>query len=138
MSALVGGMTKTPRRDAVISLSLRWRKAQRAKELEVKARRTKTHLELAAAVSPVGIPILPWSSPSKIVDQVAFWTGVPAAEILGTSRIARFIEARFDAIAAVWINCRIDNRQLSLPEVGRYFSRDHASILNALRQRGLK
>jgi chromosomal replication initiation ATPase DnaA len=126
--------SRTPRRDAVIAMSLRFQSKQR----EARARSTQKLQERAAAISPGGIRIAPWSSPAKIVDQVAFWSGVPAVEILGYSRIERFIVARFDAIVAVAINCRIDNRPPTPTDLGRYFGRDHATILNALKQRGLR
>ena len=76
--------------------------------------------------------------PSDIIQRVAFWHDVTAQEILSDSRLIPIVEARFDAIAAVRINCRIAGRRPGLMDLARQFKRDHTSIISALRQRGLR
>lgn len=76
--------------------------------------------------------------PQIIISMVAAWHGVTHAEIVGDSRSRPVIEARHDAVAAVWLNCRVDGRQYSLPELGRAFGKDHTTCLHSLRKRGLK
>lgn len=87
-------------------------------------------------VRPGGVRIVEFTQPRILLEQVAFWHEVTVADLRGPER--RFHAARFDAIAAVYVNCRIDGRRLSLHEIGRHFGfRDHTTILNALRRRGL-
>lgn len=77
------------------------------------------------------------SATDSIIEQVAFWHCVSAENIFGRSRSWKVVAARFDAIAAVYINCRIAGRRYRLTELGRLFDRDHATIIQALRQRNL-
>lgn len=67
-----------------------------------------------------------------IIEQVAKETGIPYAMIVGCSRNAVIVEARFEAIARV-----ATNTGWSLPRIGRVFNRDHTSILNALKKKGV-
>ena len=82
---------------------------------------------------------LPLSSPRDVIERVVAWhPKVTVEDVIDSSRMRRIIPARFDAIAAVYENCRIDGRRYSLPELGRAFGRDHTSILAALRKRGYR
>ena len=54
------------------------------------------------------------------------------------SRLIPIVEARFDAIVAVRINCRVAGKRPGLMDLARLFKRDHTSIISALRQRGLR
>lgn len=65
----------------------------------------------------------------EIIMRVAQWRGVPFAVIVGTRRTRHIVAARFEAIRAV-ADARPD---LSLPQLGRIFNRDHTSILHALK-----
>lgn len=67
-----------------------------------------------------------------IVAKVAALHGMTASEVISARRDRKTVEARFDAIKAV-ADARPD---LSLPQIGRIFERDHTSILHALRKRG--
>jgi hypothetical protein len=67
----------------------------------------------------------------QIVDAVALECGVSRADILGTDRRARIVEARHLAMYAVHDVIRT----LSLPVVGRLFGgRDHTTVLHAVRK----
>lgn len=78
--------------------------------------------------------ITPATQTRALIAQVAARRGVSAAEVLGQKRERRVVEARFDAIAAVY-RARPD---LTLPRIGAIFNRDHTSILHALSKRGVK
>jgi hypothetical protein len=128
---LVEPKTPTPRRDRVIALAQRW---NREHPREMKPRRRKP----IVIHKRVNIPILPYTSPITIIQQVAFWHGVSVNEVMSDSRLIPIVEARFDAIAAVRINCRIAGRRPGLMDLARQFKRDHTTIISALRQRGLR
>ena len=108
----------TPKRDKLIALSRRWQ-AERDDSLSQ-------------------VRIVPSPRAEQIVEQVAWWHGLTTADLYGPSRLTSVIEARFDAIAAVAINCRRRDERLSVSAIGRIFGRDHSTIISALRQRGLK
>ena len=124
---IVGEKKSTPRRDRLIAF---YRKEERAREAE-------RHRQDLIEKSPVGIAILPHTPPPAIIEQVAFWHGMTPADVVADSRKVPVIEARFDAIAAVAVNCRIAGRPPTLDALGRFFKRHHTSIYQALRQRGL-
>lgn len=67
-----------------------------------------------------------------IAAGVAALHGYTLAEIVGKRQNKEIIAARHDAIKAV-ADARPD---MSLPQVGKIFHRDHTSILHALRKRG--
>lgn len=125
------------KRERLIDLSRRWQQEQRAKRERAdqmirhavrKHRRTRPHE-----------PGNNGSHPSRLIAMVAAWHDMTAGDILGGSRNKRNVAARYDAIAAVWLNCRIDGRRYSLPEVGRAFNgMDHTTVLYALRKVGVK
>lgn len=92
------------------------------------------------AWKPESIVVEPirFSSPSTIIARVVVWhRHVTFDDVMSERRTRRIVAARFDAIAAVHENCRIDGRRYSLLDLGRAFGRDHTSILNALRKRGI-
>lgn len=68
----------------------------------------------------------------KLIDRVAAWHGYAIEDIIGKSRSAPIVVARYDAIVAVKKNYP----GMSLPRLGRIFRRDHTSILYTLRVRG--
>lgn len=81
-----------------------------------------------------------------VISRVAAWHDLMPDEIVASTRSRRIVEARMDAIAAVYANCTvgrseddgtITRRPMSLPELGRIFgNRDHTTILHSLRKRG--
>ena len=134
------------RRAKLAEISRAWeaRKAQERKQAEERAyRRLMADIEREAAARAEKerqakvLQYLP-SDPLNIVSMVAAWHGVTVAEIIGPTKPRHIVPARFDAIAAVKLNCRIVGREYSSTELGKVFGgRDHSSILYALRQRGL-
>jgi len=128
---LVGEQAPTPRRDRLIEMSRRWEREH-----------ARTHAPKPRPIpivhEKVNIPILPYTSPITIIQLVGFWHGITAHEILSDSRLIPIVEARFDAIVAVRINCRIAGKRPGLMDLARQFRRDHTSIISALRQRGLR
>lgn len=69
-----------------------------------------------------------------IIERVAELHRMTAGDILDQGRSRKYIEARFDAIAAV----RLAYPEKSTPWLGRLFHRDHTSILHALEKRGVR
>lgn len=73
------------------------------------------------------------------IQIIADQHGVSIADILGPRKMRNLIAARFDAIVAVYENCRdTKGNRLSYPAIGRLFERDHTSIMSALKRRGHK
>lgn len=66
---------------------------------------------------------------ARVIDEVSKSTGVTMAEIIGPRRDRHIIRARFAAMAIAR-----DYLDLSLPQIGREFNRDHTSVINALRR----
>lgn len=67
-----------------------------------------------------------------IISRVAAAHGYTLAQIIGPRLEKKLVHARFDAVKAV-AEGRPD---MSLPQIGRVFNRDHTSILHALNKRG--
>ncbi|WP_054312112.1 helix-turn-helix domain-containing protein [Mesorhizobium sp. 1M-11] len=79
------------------------------------------------------IDVLEPRTPAReIISRVGALHGYTLAEITGPRLEKRLVQARFDAIKAV-ADARPD---MSLPQIGRIFNRDHTSILHALKKRG--
>lgn len=80
-------------------------------------------------------PTLPTGSKTparEIISRVGAAHGYTLAQIIGPRLEKKLVQARFDAIKAV-----ADGRpDMSLPQIGRVFNRDHTSILHALNKRG--
>ncbi|PLP56243.1 hypothetical protein CYK37_26030 [Mesorhizobium loti] len=68
----------------------------------------------------------------EIISRVGALHGYRLDEITGPRLEKKLVQARFDAIKAV-ADARPD---MSLPQIGRIFNRDHTSILHALKKRG--
>jgi chromosomal replication initiation ATPase DnaA len=74
------------------------------------------------------------ASAGELIARVGAWHGYSRSDIVGPRRFRPVVAARFDAIAAV----KQAYPTLSLNALGRIFGgRNHATILNALRQRGM-
>jgi len=83
-----------------------------------------------ARLTPAQRPILtPADEVRRIIDLVARMHGCTYLEVVGRKRSVRISLARFAAIGAV----RQARPDYSTPQLGRYFNRDHTSILNSLR-----
>jgi chromosomal replication initiation ATPase DnaA len=126
----------TPKRDRVIKLAQRWNRENHLRKM--KAEISALDRKLDVAIERSRFPIVPFTSPNTIIQQVGFWHGLTVHEILSDSRLIPIVEARFDAIVAVRINCRIGGKRPGLMDLARLFNRDHTSIISALRQRGLR
>jgi chromosomal replication initiation ATPase DnaA len=80
------------------------------------------------------VPVPRRASAPEIIARVGAWHGYDRSAIVGPRRFRPLSNARFDAIAAV----KKAHPHLSLNALGRIFGgRNHATILNALRQRGM-
>lgn len=64
-----------------------------------------------------------------ILDELRNFPDVTIEEVLGPRRTREVTAARFAAIAAV----KSERTDLSYPQIGREFNRDHTSILHAVR-----
>ena len=86
-------------------------------------------------VTSEAYPVAPPTTPSvhQIIKQIAAEHNVSLDEILGPRRQPPLVAARHAAMAAVYLA----KPHLSLPVLGRYFHRDHTSLLSALRKMGV-
>lgn len=75
--------------------------------------------------------MIPSERTRRIIKAVAEHYGVPVAVVLGPDTHRVNVRARQAAQAAVWIETN-----LSLPQVGRYFRRDHTTVLHSIRKTG--
>ena len=66
----------------------------------------------------------------QIILETAIKHGVTEAEILGPCRTKKYVDARHEAM---W-RARQERPDLSLPQIGNAFRRDHTSILSAVRK----
>jgi hypothetical protein len=81
--------------------------------------------------------VKPYPTAAEMIRKVAWWHGVTVEEIKGPCRKVRLVEARFDTVAAIFVNCRRQGPP-SYSFIGRQMGdRDHTTIRNALRKRGL-
>ncbi|TPL40637.1 helix-turn-helix domain-containing protein [Mesorhizobium sp. B2-4-6] len=86
-----------------------------------------------------GIPMARRTMARDLIERVAAWHFLTVTHLAGSSKRDRVIEARYDAISAVYLNCRIGGRTMTLAEIGRLFGgRDHSTIWAALKKRGLR
>lgn len=124
-----------PKREKLADLSRRWQAKQAAKARALNpVCRPMTDIDLLAYLDG------PQYRPMRdMIEKVCAWhPGVTYADVVGPSRKRPVIAARFDAIAAIWINCKVGGERPSLPVLGRAVGgRDHTSILSALRKRGM-
>lgn len=71
-----------------------------------------------------------------IVNEVAADHGVTAAEILGRSQKQRASQARHHAMFRVRNEVVIDGKPASFPRIGRWFGRDHSTVVHAFQRHG--
>jgi len=67
--------------------------------------------------------------PSLVIDTVATFYGYTAEELLSPNRTKKLTMARQ---AAMWLSRQLTD--LSLPEIGRVFDRDHTTVMHAVRK----
>lgn len=126
-------------REQIIELSLRWMEGQAARQEAEMHAREALHRTMAEhrrrrqeMTGSIG------ADPVALIAMVAAWHGFDAADIYAGNRARDLVEARYDAVAAVYQLCKIDGRQYSTPLLGRLFKRDYTTIIHALRKRGLR
>ena len=66
-----------------------------------------------------------------IIAQVAVEHGVSVKDILGPSRVRKITRARQEAMRTVRSLERDDGTVPSLPQIGRWFGRDHSTVSHA-------
>lgn len=114
-------------------------KERKAKE-QIKLEKTvvdKTVVEpkMVMASKNIERPIKYQNEIKKIIADVATKHGLTHEDIIGKSRKVNIIAARHEAIEAV----HLARPKLSLKGIARYFGdRDHTTIINALKKRGIK
>ena len=69
-------------------------------------------------------------SASKIIAHVAAEHGFTMAQMLGTRRHPDIVAARHEAMLRVHEALK----DMSLPQIGRAFGRDHTSVINGIRR----
>ena len=138
-----GYQVRTSRRDRLTALSLEWerkRKEQLDRERVLKEQARADIQKWKRKHRRTRFVVKEHRTPHRdMIARVAAWHGVSAEEILNTNiRRKIVVEARRDAIVAVWRNCLIEGHKPTLPGMGRVFNSDHTSILYALRKRGAR
>lgn len=78
--------------------------------------------------------VIPRTEAQQIIADVAHRHGVTYAEVLSTCRDKKLVQARYDAMAAVYLA----KPQLSLMQMGKLFRRDPKTVWHGLMRRGLK
>lgn len=130
-------------RERLIELSRQWQASQQAKQ-EARQRAKEAFHEVVQRAKRKHRRTRPnepgnnGSHPREIVAMVAAWHGMGERDVYSRSRRVPVVMAKHDAVAAVYLNCRIDGRQYTLSELGRVFGIDHTSALHALKKRGLR
>lgn len=97
-------------------------------------RLARSHQKMEEILSKFGTKSICSSRPSgmSIIDRFAKAHKVSVGEIVGPRRSRYLIAPRFEAIVAV----AIERPDMSLPQIGRLFNRDHTSIINAFKKMG--
>lgn len=118
------------------------RRARKAKEAEERARaeaerRAREEEERAREATAILVSqfreieiVGGKKSVRQIICDVAIEHGVRVDDILGVTRNAKITKARHAAI----YRARQERPDMSLPQIGRVFRRDHTSILHAIRK----
>lgn len=109
-------------------------KERKAKE-QIKIEKTVVEPKMVMASKNIERPIKYQNEIKKIIADVATKHGLTHEDIIGKSRKVNIIAARHEAIEAV----HLARPKLSLKGIARYFGdRDHTTIINALKKRGIK
>lgn len=124
-----------PRRDETRTRALSIADAHREREKREEEERLQAALADRARMDEIVFQVLDPEQlarePKRIITRVAEAFGLNYADVIGPSRTAPVVRARWAAIAAV----REVHPDWSLPRLGRAFGgRDHTSMLHALRK----
>lgn len=76
---------------------------------------------------------VPGLSMREIIERVAEEYGLTRADLIGESLCRDIVAVRWEAMAEVYLA----HRHRGLPSIGRAFRRDHSTVLNALRKKGV-
>ena len=80
-------------------------------------------------------PAMP-ASVETIIRLVCAKHCVSPRDLMGVGRDKPTCDARFEAMYRVRTEIKIAGSEPSLPQIGKWFGRDHTSVLNALRRYG--
>lgn len=106
--------------------------------LEERERKTKALAHAQSEASRRYRDSMQRTPAADIVSMVAAWHDIPIELLISPSRSVKVCAARIDAMAAVYINCRIAGRPLALTDMGRIFRRDHSTVHWSLQKAGLR
>lgn len=114
-------------------------KAQQEKERKAKepnaVELNVVEQEMVSEKKELERPIIYQNEIKQIITAVAKEHGLTHEDIIGKSRKANIVAARYEAIEAVYRA----RPKLSLKGISRYFGdRDHTTIIHALTKRGIK
>ena len=71
----------------------------------------------------------------RIAEEVAADHSLHVRDLTGQSRVKHICAARFEAMFRIYEERHPDGRRVySMTQLGRFFNRDHTTILNALRR----
>jgi len=87
--------------------------------------------QIIAGANPI---VIPRTDAQQMIADIAHEHGVTYAQVLSTSRARRLVEARYDAMQAVYQA----KPHLSLAQMGKLFRRDPKTVWHGLMRRGLK
>lgn len=92
-------------------------------------------IDVRSEVDPLPLPLprIRRTPASEIVAAVAYEHGISIEAIVGKRRDLSVVRARHAAMAAVYLN----RPDMSLPQIGRIFGRDHTSCLHAIKKLGV-
>lgn len=130
--AAVDHATETALRNQVNSLAKRLSESnEQNKALRLRNSCLLEHLQRLAEPQDIGIP-LSSDAPSAVAVHAAVSrvTGASVEALRGRARPAALARAR----CLGWLACRRVWPEVSLPEMGRMFGRDHTTILHSLRR----
>lgn len=124
-----------PRRAKVIALARAWEEKARARDEVLQAKNAAANRHRAWLAQSW---VAEYPTPRAIIEQVAFWHSLTVADLRTASRRQDLVDARLDAVCAIWVNCRRGGGRMTLTEIGWHMGhRHHTTILSALRRRGL-
>lgn len=82
---------------------------------------------------PIAMPSGPRARARAIIKDVAEQRGFTPGELRNNRRHIALVNARREAMARVYVECP----ELSLPQIGRLFDKDHTTVMSALRKAGV-
>jgi hypothetical protein len=131
-------------RERLAQISLDWQRRQAERAEEEEKRRERIRIQVAAEkakwakkLENVGKIVVQAPHYIDLIERVAAWHGYTLDDIFSLSKTDRVVAARCDAMAAVWLNCRLEGKSPTLLSMSRAFKRDHTTVLFSLRKSGV-